>query len=90
MFNFRLYYIKNEKLFLFFHVLLSLFVFSIILLIFSPGVFSIFLGWDGLGLSSFLLVIFYRNTKSLRAGLLTFLTNRTGDGLLICGRGARL
>lgn len=59
------------------------FVLSIILLIIRERFFSIFLGWEGLGVSSFLLVIFYQNWTSAKGGLLTMLTNRLGDAVLI-------
>jgi len=49
---------------------------------------SLFLAWDGLGISSFLLVVFYRKYSSLGGGLLTVCVNRGGDSLL-CLRMAR-
>ena len=82
---FRVNYINIEIFFSRFHLILRTFIFSILLLIFSPGLFSLFLGWDGLGLRSFLLVIYYNNSKSLNAGLLTFFSNRLGDGFLLRG-----
>nr|YP_010610883.1 NADH dehydrogenase subunit 5 [Nabicerus dentimus]WAP91704.1 NADH dehydrogenase subunit 5 [Nabicerus dentimus] len=64
--------------------LVLLFVFSMFLMIMSPNLMSILLGWDGLGLVSYCLVIYYSSMKSYLAGLITCLTNRLGDvGLLI-------
>nr|YP_009029753.1 NADH dehydrogenase subunit 5 [Graphium mullah]AHY24036.1 NADH dehydrogenase subunit 5 [Graphium mullah] len=66
-----------------FIILVLLFVFSMILLIISPNMISIFLGWDGLGLVSYCLVIFYQNIKSYNAGMLTALSNRIGDVMIL-------
>ncbi len=60
------------------------FILSIWILILSPNFIRILLGWDGLGVTSYLLVIYYQRAKSYSAGILTALTNRLGDvGLLI-------
>lgn len=74
---------SREKHFFRFHLLVLRFVASIILLIFSPRIVSLLLGWDSLGVTSFLLVIYFQNSKSLRAGILTALRNRIGDCLLL-------
>nr|YP_010868525.1 NADH dehydrogenase subunit 5 [Calinaga buddha]WGU20176.1 NADH dehydrogenase subunit 5 [Calinaga buddha] len=66
-----------------FIILVLLFVFSMILLIISPNIISIILGWDGLGLVSYCLVIYYQNIKSYNAGMLTVLSNRIGDVLIL-------
>uniref|UniRef100_A0A6M9ZX52 NADH-ubiquinone oxidoreductase chain 5 n=1 Tax=Mileewa margheritae TaxID=700721 RepID=A0A6M9ZX52_9HEMI len=64
--------------------LVILFVFSMILMIISPNLLSIILGWDGLGLVSYCLVVYYMSMKSYLAGMVTCLTNRLGDiGLMI-------
>jgi NADH-ubiquinone oxidoreductase chain 5 len=62
-----------------FIILVLMFVLSIIILIISPNLVSILLGWDGLGLVSYCLVIYYQNVKSYNAGILTALSNRVGD-----------
>nr|AMJ17384.1 NADH dehydrogenase subunit 5 [Rondotia menciana] len=66
-----------------FIILVLMFVFSMILLIVSPNLISILLGWDGLGLVSYCLVIYYQNLKSYNAGMLTALSNRIGDVMIL-------
>nr|YP_010222583.1 NADH dehydrogenase subunit 5 [Macroscytus subaeneus]UCC46033.1 NADH dehydrogenase subunit 5 [Macroscytus subaeneus] len=62
-----------------FLILVLLFILSMMLLIISPNLISILLGWDGLGLVSYCLVIYFQNCKSYNAGMLTILVNRIGD-----------
>nr|ASN65906.1 NADH dehydrogenase subunit 5 [Platychile pallida] len=66
-----------------FIMLVLMFVFSMMLLIISPNLISILLGWDGLGLVSYCLVIYYQNVKSYNAGMVTALMNRIGDVMLL-------
>nr|QXN53132.1 NADH dehydrogenase subunit 5 [Chironomus flaviplumus] len=66
-----------------FIMLVLLFVFSMMMMILSPNLISILLGWDGLGLVSYCLVIYYQNVKSYNAGMLTALSNRLGDVALL-------
>nr|YP_010417080.1 NADH dehydrogenase subunit 5 [Lacera noctilio]USC54667.1 NADH dehydrogenase subunit 5 [Lacera noctilio] len=66
-----------------FIILVLLFVTSMMMLIISPNIISILLGWDGLGLVSYLLVIYYQNLKSYNAGMLTALSNRIGDVFIL-------
>nr|UGK73315.1 NADH dehydrogenase subunit 5 [Ledra trigona] len=67
-----------------FYILMNLFILSMMLMIMSPNLISIMLGWDGLGLVSYCLVIFYSSKKSYNAGMITCMTNRLGDiGILI-------
>ena len=82
---FRTRYMANEKFFSRFLFLVLSFVCRILLLILSPNSIRILLGWDGLGVTSYLLVIYYQRNKSYNAGIVTALTNRLGDvGLLLC------
>nr|AJR19260.1 NADH dehydrogenase subunit 5 [Thremma gallicum] len=68
-----------------FLILVILFVLSMMLMIVSPNMISILLGWDGLGLISYLLVTYYQNEKSFNAGMLTIMSNRIGDAaILMC------
>lgn len=78
-------YIAGDKNFNRFIILVYMFVVSIILIVISPNLVRILLGWDGLGLVSYALVIFYQNIKSANAGMITVLSNRVGDvAILVC------
>jgi len=80
---YRKEYINEDKFINRFVILVLIFVFSIILLIIRPNLISILLGWDGLGLISYCLVIYFQNVKSYNAGILTALSNRIGDVALL-------
>nr|AZN62402.1 NADH dehydrogenase subunit 5 [Achatinella fulgens] len=66
-----------------FMVVLLMFVFSMNLLVMSGSFLTLMIGWDGLGLSSFILIIYYMNLNSLKAGMLTLLSNRIGDIMIM-------
>ena len=72
-------YISSDKNIYKFIIVVYLFVLSILILILRPNIIRILLGWDGLGLVSYCLVIYYQNVKSANAGILTVLSNRIGD-----------
>nr|AIM52417.1 NADH dehydrogenase subunit 5 [Crassostrea sikamea] len=76
-------YMKEDVLKVF-NWMVYAFIFSMIVLVFSGSMPMMLVGWDWLGITSFLLVMFYESKKSFDAALLTALTNRIGDGLLIC------
>nr|YP_010022518.1 NADH dehydrogenase subunit 5 [Paratoacris reticulipennis]QON98941.1 NADH dehydrogenase subunit 5 [Paratoacris reticulipennis] len=72
-------YMSGEKNMNRFIIIVLMFILSMAFLIISPNLISILLGWDGLGLVSYCLVIYYQNVKSYSAGMLTALSNRIGD-----------
>jgi len=76
---FRYFYWGSGHDYFRFLVILGLFILSIFILIYHSGIFSLFLGWDGLGITSYLLVLYYINWSSTAGALITVLTNRVGD-----------
>ena len=84
------YYMDGEPRYRRFLGVLSSFVASIVILIMASRLYLSLVGWDGLGVTSFLLVIYFKNRKSLGRGIITALTNRGGDAVFLILLGVRL
>lgn len=78
-------YMHHEKATARFFAYLNLFVFFMTLLVMSSSLPLLFVGWEGVGLCSYLLIGYYFETEEApRAGLKAFLYNRVGDvGVLL-------
>jgi len=84
---YRIEYIKIDKSLKRFILLIIIFVLSIIFIIIRINIFRILLGWDGLGLSSYCLVAYYKNKKRFNSSIITILINRVGDIIIILSIG---
>lgn len=80
---FSVRYMSGDVNLEYFIYMVLLFVLSMNFLVFIPHLLFLLLGWDGLGLTSYLLVVYYQNDKSLGAGMITAMSNRVGDSFLI-------
>jgi len=78
------YYMDREIEFPRFFTLLIAFITSMVTLIFFSNLFMALIGWDLLGVTSFLLVVFYKTRKCAGSGIITALSNRLGDCFLFC------
>lgn len=78
-------YMFEDKGFYKFFAYLNLFVFSMLLLVLGSNYLILFIGWEGVGLCSFLLIGFwFQNEEYGKAARKAFIMNRIGDlGLLI-------
>lgn len=76
-------YIDDENNSTRFMLLVTLFVIRILILIVGGRVPLLFLGWDGLGLSSYFLIVHYQTIKPSGRGLTTVIRNRIGDIFII-------
>ena len=83
VFMFSRVYISEDKFYYRFTWVLLSFVLRICILIFSGSLLVVLIGWDGLGVTSFALIIYYQRKESLISGYQTFLINRFGDVLII-------
>ena len=65
---------------------LNLFTFSMLMLVLSNNLMLMFVGWEGVGLCSYLLIGFwYEDVAKARAGMKAFIVNRIGDFGFLCG-----
>nr|YP_011021626.1 NADH dehydrogenase subunit 5 [Paraschizogynium plumachela]WQM21757.1 NADH dehydrogenase subunit 5 [Paraschizogynium plumachela] len=72
-------YMSGDKGKMKFCYMVLLFVLSMVLMVVGTNMVMILLGWDGLGLVSYVLVMYYQNVSSNNAAMITVLTNRIGD-----------
>jgi NADH-quinone oxidoreductase subunit L len=65
---------------------LNLFLFNMLLLILGSNLIVMFVGWEGVGLCSYLLIGFwFKDSEKATAGMKAFITNRIGDAGLLLG-----
>ena len=78
-------YMHGDEGFGRFFTYLNLFVFSMLMLVFSDSLLGLFLGWEGVGLCSYLLISFwFSDEANAQAGKKAFVVNRVGDlGFLV-------
>lgn len=80
---FSLSYITAHFHSLTFYTLLNLFVISMLFVISFKNLFVVMLGWDGLGVISFFLILNYHSPYRIFSAWFTILINRLGDRFLI-------
>src|SRR5438552_2379415 len=70
---------------------ISLFTFSMLMLVMSNNFLQLFFGWEAVGLVSYLLIGFwYERPTAIYANLKAFLANRVGDFGFVLGNGHNL
>jgi len=66
-----------------FGLLVLVFVISMLVVITRDSMVNMVVGWDGLGLRSYFLVVYFDNFRSNKRGLITVVSNRIGDVFII-------
>jgi NADH-quinone oxidoreductase subunit L len=73
-------YMHGDEGYYRFFAYLNLFMFAMFMLVLADNYLLMFLGWEGVGLCSYLLIAFWFGKKSAsQAGKKAFLVNRVGD-----------
>ena len=79
-----LIYFKDEKNEINFTLLINWFIFSMLLLVISNNLYTIIIGWELIGLTSFLLINFWKNKKNvLNSSFKAFFFNKISDIFLL-------
>lgn len=79
-------YMQKEPGLARFFASMNLFVFFMLLLVLADNLWLLFIGWEGVGLASYMLIgFFYREPKAVSAAMKAFLTTRVGDVFLLFG-----
>jgi NADH-quinone oxidoreductase subunit L len=73
-------YMKEDRDYTRFFTYFNLFIFMMLLLILGDNFLLMFVGWEGVGVCSYLLISFwFSDTANARAGNKAFIVNRVGD-----------
>ncbi len=69
-----------------FFIYLSLFTFAMLMLVTAPNLLQMFLGWEGVGVCSYLLINFWYHKPSANAAAIkAFVMNRVADAAMLVG-----
>jgi NADH-quinone oxidoreductase subunit L len=79
-------YMKDDEGYARYFAYLNLFLFFMLLLVLGRSLLVLFVGWEGVGLASYLLIGFwFDDPDKARAGTKAFITNRIGDAGFLLG-----
>lgn len=73
-------YMDHEEDFVRYFAFMNFFIFAMLLLVLAGNLLLLFVGWEGVGLASYLLIGFwYQRPSAAQAGTKAFVVNRIGD-----------
>lgn len=83
---FSIGYMHHDKGVTKYFAYLNFFIFNMLILVLGDSLLTMFVGWEGVGLCSYLLIGFWFNDSAkAAAGMKAFITNRIGDAAFILG-----
>jgi len=79
-------YMANDEGYTRYFTYLNLFTFAMLILVMASNIVLMFVGWEGVGLCSYLLIGFwFEKHSAANAGKKAFIVNRVGDAAFIIG-----
>ena len=79
-------YMKDDRGYARYFAYLNVFLFFMLTLVLGKSLLVMFVGWEGVGLASYLLIGFwFEDADKARAGVKAFITNRVGDAGFLLG-----
>lgn len=83
---FSIGYMHHDKGVTKYFAYLNFFVFNMLILVLGDSLVTLFVGWEGVGLCSYLLIGFwFTDSAKAAAGMKAFITNRIGDAAFLIG-----
>ncbi len=79
-------YMRHDKGVTKYFAYLNFFLFNMLILVLGDSLLTLFVGWEGVGLCSYLLIGFWFNDSAkAAAGMKAFIANRIGDAAFLLG-----